>query len=244
MPLFRRNERSKSHPVLLPSNVLERLAKYGQDRYFGTEDVFDIDLWPSDYVRQLLELPLEQQVPWVERLAEIVAPAGGWAAYAAEDLLLLQIQPDSKDTTAIGRIIESSLQFQRTSGIWWAQLSPAEQLWWQRNHPAEGWLEARPARSPDSVTITPLAVGEERKLTLTTRGPRWRAMYVVRVTEDRYQVQLDYEDDDSRQRLRDPRGEARTLFAMYMDFGRGVPFPGIWVDPELEPFLTYPMPRV
>jgi hypothetical protein len=244
MPLFRRDDRDKCHPILLPPDVLERLSKHGEELYFGREDVYDIDMWPGDYLSALLALNADEQIRWVDRLAAIVAPVGGWAAYAAEALLLLQIKPDEKDTTGVGQIIESSLQFQRTSGVWWAQMSPAEQLWWQRHHPDEGWIDPRPAPTPDAVTLTPLEQGEERQLTLTSRGARGKAMYVVRLGEERYEVQLDYESDDGTQRVRDTRGEASGLFAMYVDFGRRVPFPGIWVDPELEPFLTYPMPRL
>jgi hypothetical protein len=56
-------------------------------------------------------------------------------------------------------------------------------------------------------------------------------------------LQLDYADDEGH-RLRDDRDQAGDLYDLYWRFGRGVPLPGLWVDPELEPFLRFPLPRI
>lgn len=171
MSLFGRSRergQAAAHPTFLPADIVARVEKHGKERYHGDNDPFDPDMWSSDYIHELRALSRDEQEKWVSALAAAVLPVGGWAVYGAEELLMSALGPPGH-ITGHGEIVEAALEFQRAGGVWWNALSPAEQVYWTAHHPDASWLEPRDPPSRDEVKITPLSVGEERKLSSLTR---------------------------------------------------------------------------
>jgi hypothetical protein len=69
-------------------------------------------------------------------------------------------------------------------------------------------------------------------------------MIVCRPSADAYVITLDYVDDEIGERKRDDRTSFSSLYDAYLDFGQNAPLPGVWVDPELERFLMFPLPTL
>lgn len=245
MGFFRRNAggRGDRGRALVTPDALERIANLGRARFEGNVDVWDT--WPSRYTFEIKALSPDELQRYLEALLEAVTAQGGWAIYGAEDIidgaLGFDGRPESGNVTR-DALFEAAIDFQRAIGVWWSALSPREQLFWRQRHPGEQWLAEREPPSRQDARITPLEVGQERKLSILSRARDSRGMLVAHRDPGRYVLELDYSDDDGN-RLRDQRDEAGDLYDLYWRFGRGIPAPGVWVDPEFEAFLPYPMPR-
>lgn len=240
MSIFGRKRTQGSQCPLLAGDAITRLASYGKAHYDGTVDVFD--MWPGNFVYEFSQLPAERQRSCLEALIERTVPDEGWAIYGAEDLLGGDLGRPGTDPLR-DALFEAYLQFQRSGGVWWNALSPQEHIFWEQRHPDEEWLHPKGAPSRETAQITPLPVGEERRLTMLSRAADAKGMYVVHREPGAYVLQLGYSDDEGNQ-LRDDRDQADDLYDLFMRFGRGMPFPGVWADPELEQFMLYPAPRL
>jgi hypothetical protein len=231
--------RGDAHPLITQDAVV-RLATHGRGRYDGTLDIWDT--WPSNFSYEFSALAPDEQKRCLAALVKTIVPHGGWAIYGAEDLLSANLESPGTDATR-DALFTSALEFQRNGGVWWNALSIQEQTFWRQRNPDEEWLEPKDPPSRETAKITPLPVGEERRITMLTRAADSKTTYVVHADEDRYVFQLDYADDNGN-RLRDDRDEADDLYDLYWRVGRGMPYPGLWVDPELEQFMPYPAPRL
>jgi hypothetical protein len=241
MGLFGKKRSDDVTAHFLSSGALERMAAYGEARYKGTDDPFDT--WPVNYTSELSALTPEQQERCVGALAEAVVSTGGWTVYGAEDLIMSVVGSPGKGSAARDTIFEAAIDFQRDTGIPWNALSALEKISWQNRHPGEEWLTPREPPTREQAGITPLPVGQERKLSTLTAAEDSKATYVVHAQEGKYLLQLDYPNDEGT-RLRYDQDEADDLYDLYLRLGRGLPIPGVWVDHEFEAFLPYPMPRI
>ncbi len=236
-----RGASSRAATQVLPTDVLARMAEYGQASWNLEYAILE----PAPFDEELGRMRPEAQAEWVAALSEEVLPVGGWAAYGAAEVLMKALgHPVQLESYCA--ILEASLQFQRDAGVWDSQLTPNEQLYWQEMHPEEIWLSRRDPPSRESARITPLAIGEERKLGAVTRRPDSNAIYVIHPEHERYMWLLDYPDSSSATggRLREERGTFGDLYDLYRALGQNSPLPGLWVHPELEQFLPFPAPRL
>jgi hypothetical protein len=224
----------------LPTGISNRMAEYGRARYRLEYDTFE----PGPFDERLGELAPDLLARWIVSLRSVVLPAGSWAVYgAAETLMRTVADPPESATDDYAAIIDASLEFQRRGGVWKAALSPRETMHWDQRHPGETWLARQFPPSRDAVEIQPLDIGGERKLTMFSHASDGRAMIVRRPSVDAYVITLDYVDDETGERKRDDRASFPSLYDAYLDFGQNA-LPGVWVDPELERFLTFPMPTL
>lgn len=245
MGIFRRKQdrpraTTQHGDLLITQDAIVRMASHGRGRYDGSLDIWD--MWPSKFTHAFSQMSAEEQARSLSALVKMIVPGGGWAIYGAEDLLGGYLPSPGSDPTR-DELFAASLEFQRDGGVWWGALSIQERMFWEQRHPGETWIEPIEPPSRDAAVITPLNVGEERRITLLNRAADSKATYVTHVAEGRYVFQLDYPDDNGN-RLRDDRDEADALYDLYWRIGRGMPFPGIWVDPELARFMAFPMPRL
>ncbi len=125
-------------------------------------------------------------------------------------------------------------------------MSVNEQVYWKSKHPDELWLARQTPPSRDAAAITPLAVGDERKLGSVTLRPDSNAIYVLRPKQDRYVWVRDFAGSSSSAgaRLREERGSFGDLYELYWTLGQNSQLPGLWVHPEYEPFLQFSLPRL
>jgi len=152
------------------------------------------------------------QHAWVTALSEEVLPVGGWAVYGASEVVM-KVMGHPVGLPAYCAILDASLELQRDAGVWESQMSPNEVIYWKERHPEEIWLPRREPPSRETASITPLAVGDERKLGSVTRRADSNAIYVLHPDTDRYVWLLDYPDSSSTAgaRLREERGAFEGL---------------------------------
>lgn len=240
---------SRKPPSMLPLNVVAWMEHKGQRLWWAQTgsskyDPFELPTDSFDPYTALSALSPDAQRSWVTELAAKVLPAGGWAVYGATDAVECGLMhSDALEIPAYVELYEASLQFQRSNGVWWTALSPAERSFWDQHHPNEVWLDRREPPSRDDASITPIPLGQERKLTVLADAPDSKATYVVHGDEGTYVWCLEYPDDEGN-RVRDARTDAHDLYELYFRTGQSLPFPGVWVDEEFEPFLPYPIPRI
>lgn len=228
-----------SRHSLVTDQVLAALADYGKAVYDGTPS--EGDAW--EFNSQFAMLEPEEQARCLESLVRAVVPDGGWALYGAEELIGPHLESPGSGDLLRDELFAATLDFQRRGGVWWNALSPREHLFWSERHPDEQWLEPRQPPSRETAQITPLAVGEERKLTMLNRSRDTQAIYVARPEETRYVMQLDYPAEDGT-RSREDNDEAADLYELYLRVARSMPFSGLWVEQEFEAFLPFPAPRL
>ena len=103
----------------------------------------------------------------------------------------------------------------------------------------------RAAPSRDAASISPLPLGQERKLSLLSSASDSKAIYVVHEEDDTYVWLLDSPDDSyPARRLREARETHTNLYDLYREVGGNMPVPSYWADPEFEAFFPFPSPRV
>jgi len=144
-----------------------RLANYGKGRYDGTLDVWDT--WPSSFICEFSALTPAEQKACLASLVSTIVPNGDWAICGGEELLGGYLDSPGSDPTRHA-LFEASLEFQRNRGVWWNALNIQEQMFWRERHPEEEWLPAREPPSREAASITPLSVGDERRITLLNRA--------------------------------------------------------------------------
>jgi hypothetical protein len=121
------------------------------------------------------------------------------------------------------------------------ELTGNERSYWHRKYRDEVWLEPVTARPAES-SLTPLAVGQERKLCVADASSDSKAIYVLHPAEGRYVWALDMPSEDGSGRTREERGHASSLSEIYTELGENLP-PSNWVDPEFAQFLPFPYSR-
>lgn len=139
------------------------------------------------------------------------------------------------------RLLDAALDFLRENGVPEIELTINERSYWHRKHPDEVWLEPVTARPAES-SLTPLAVGQERKLSVADASSDSKAIYVLHPAEGRYVWALDMPSEDGSGRAREERGHASSLSEIYAELGENLP-PSHWVDPEFAQFLPFPYSR-
>jgi hypothetical protein len=127
--------------------------------------------------------------------------------------------------------------------VWESQLSANERGYWGAQHPDEPWLVPRNPPSRETASISPLPIGDERRISVLSASEDSKALYVKHADENTYVWLLDMPDGLGG-RAREERGAAADLYELYSMLGQSTPVPGAWLDPEFEPFFPYPSPRL
>lgn len=206
------------------------MTEYGQQRLRDTDT-------PGPFHEELESLAEDDQRVWVEALSQAIIPVGGVAAYGASTLVQLCLS-NPVELDAYCRLLDAALAFLRESGVPEIELTINERSYWHRKHPDEVWLEPVTARPAES-SLTPLAVGQERRLCVADASSDSKAIYVLHPAEGRYVWALDMPSEDGAGWTREERGHASSLSEIYIELGENLP-PSHWVDPEFAQFLSFP----
>lgn len=229
MGLFSRKQDSGGE-ITVPEGIVAAMAEYGQQRLHDTDA-------PGPFHEELESLAADDQKAWVEALSQVIVPVGGVAAYGASTLVMLCLS-HPVELDAYCRLLDTALDYLRENGVPEIELTGYERSYWRRMHPDEAWLRAVTSRPAES-SLAPLAVGEERKLSVMDASPDSKAIYVLHSAEGRYVWALDIPSEDGSGRTREERGHASDLSELYADLGENLP-PSYWVDPEFAQFLPFP----
>ncbi len=209
------------------------MTEYGQRR------LRDADA-PGPVHEELESLAADDQKAWVEALSQVIVPVGGVTAYGASTLVMLCLN-HPVELAAYCRLLDTALDYLRAEGVPEVELSINERSYWRRRHPDQAWLQPVASRPAES-SLTPLAVSEERKLTVMDASPDSKAIYVLHSAEGGYVWALDMPSEDGSGRIREERGHAGTLSELYAELAENLP-PSYWVDPEFAQFLPFPYSR-
>jgi hypothetical protein len=191
-----------------------------------------------------LGLSQQDQEAYVDALAEAILPIGGWAVLGGADLLVKAIfEPD--DRPSYVSLLLAALELKRAVRVSDIALSLYEGEFWRQHNPGHEWLEPKsPPARPDAL-ISPLAIGEERKVGQHTSAPTSNLVLVRRTAEDRYLAFVDQEverGEPAKGRVEAPMREADNLYDIFVFLGES-PLANFWNHEELEPFCIYDRPR-
>src|SRR5262249_51906660 len=156
MGLFGRRQDSGGR-ITVPQSIVAAMTEYGQQRLRDTDA-------PGSFHEELELLTEDDQKAWVEALSQAIAPVGGVAAYGAYNLVVLCLN-NTVDFAVYCRLLDAAFDFLRENGVPEIELTVNERSYWLRKHPDGVWLEPVTARATES-SLTPLAVGQERKLSV------------------------------------------------------------------------------
>lgn len=201
---------------------------------FGQQRLRDADV-PGPFHRELESLASDDQKAWVEALSQAILPVGGVAAYGASTLVM-QCLDHPVELGSYRRLLDTSLEYLRAEGVPEIELTGHERSYWHAAHPDEAWRESVAAQPAES-SLAPLAVGQERKVSVLDSSPDSKAIYVLRSAEGMYVWALDMPSEDGSGRIREERGRASSLSEIYAELGTNMP-PSHWVDPGFAQFLT------
>lgn len=231
----------KTKPVALPADIVAQMARYGQDRWNLKYGIFD----PGPWETLLRSMPTDEQRAWISALSDVVVPVGGWASYGAEDTVM-KAMGNPVDLPAYCAILDAALGFQRSAGVWEAQLSPNEIIYWRTQHPGELWLAPADPPAREMAVITDLAVGQERRVAVMSKIPDSNEVYASRPEAGRYVaiVEAPVERGTDRGRVRNEADSTGSLYDLYYNIGQQMRLPNHWVDPELEPFFPFACPKI
>jgi hypothetical protein len=239
----------KARPASLPADIVAKMAKYGKNRRYPPHDVYEIlalDPYESgSFIDTLRAMPPDEQRGWISALSDAVVPVGGWAAYGAADFVM-PVASSLGDLAAYKSIVEASLQFQRSSGVWESDLSGNERIFWEVNHPGEQWMTPTSPPSRDAAVIADLPVGQERKVVVMSAILDSNEVYASHPEAGRYVaiVEAPVERGEDRGRVRNEADSAESLYDLYCKLGQHMRISNHWVHPELEPFFPYPTPQI
>jgi hypothetical protein len=220
---------------------MAELARYGQDRWNGEVTAFEV----SPFDEQLARMTPDQLRGWVGRLSPAVISAGGWAVLGAQYLMMPR-DAQLKDLPGYWAIMDAALGFQRDSGVWEFQLAPQERAYWHQRHGDEPWLPRREPPSREVAVITPLPVGQERKIAVMTKHADSNEVYVSHPDPDRYVaiVEAPVERGSDRGRVRNEADSEGSLYDLYLKISQAMGLPNQWTDHEFDRFLPFPAPRI
>jgi hypothetical protein len=230
--LFGRKQDS-GNQITVPEGIVHAITEYGQQRLRDTDA-------PGPFHEELESLAPDDQKAWVESLGQAIVPVGGVAAYGASTLVMLSLN-HPVELDAYCRLQDAALDYLRAEGVPEVELSGYERSYWRGKHPDEAWLQPAPSR-PTESSLTALAVGEERKLSVADASPDSKAIYVLHPAEGKYVWALDRPSEDGAGRIREERGQAGSLGEIYAELGENLP-PSHWLDPEFAQFLSFPYSR-
>jgi hypothetical protein len=229
MGLFGRKQ-GQGGQINVSADIVPAMTEYGQQRLRDTDA-------PGPFHEELESLAADDQKAWVEALSQAIIPIGGVAAYGASTLVMLCLN-NPVELDAYCRLLDTALDYLRESGVPEMELTIYERSYWLRQHPDEAWLQPVTSR-PTESSLTPLAVGQERKISVLDASPDSKAIYVLHLTEGKYVWALDMPSEDGSQRIREERGHASKLSEVYAALGENLP-PSHWTDPEFAQFLPFP----
>lgn len=240
----------------LPKDVVSQMAIYGKIDWSkascgrtGIElDPRALDsqaMWET-YIRSYMELARADEDGFLTDLAQAVVPIGGWSAYGAERLLMDVVSGHPKDHPGYVQIMDASVAFLRSNGVPPMLVSGYEwDHWINSGGTIDTWINRRPLPPRESTVISPLAVGETRKVAQDTNYPGSNMTFVRADAPDSFAwvTEARYSDEDPTRSQWDNES-ATALYDLYIRIGFAAQIPTCWYDPELEPFFPLPQPSI
>jgi hypothetical protein len=223
------------------------LERFGRSEYDPTENRWP---WPSSALEFLAPMYERYQADpdgFMATLARIADETGGWAAYGAEKLMFeVAGGRDSEELSVYDRIMKASLGFLRSLGVPPKMLTGYEWNYWlETGGTIESWIPRRPMPTQDEAPISPLRIGEIRRLAQIFPDPESNMFLVQRAQDGSYCWTVDarYSDEDTRRTQRVHK-TSDSLHDLYAQIGLSLQTPPYWCDRELEPYIPLPSPSL
>jgi len=221
--------------------------RFGRSEYDPVENRWP---WPSstlDFVAPMYERYQADPDGFMATLANIADETGGWAAYGAEKLMFeIAGGSGSEELSVYDRIMKASLGFLRSLGVPPKMLTGYEWDYWLRiGGTIESWIPRRPTPTQDEAPISPLGIGQTRRLAQLFPDPESNVFLVQRAQDGSYCWIIDarYSDEDTR-RTRRVHKTSHSLHDLYAQIGLSLQTPPYWCDSGLEPYIPLPSPSL
>lgn len=204
--------------------------------------------WPSawqDFVSPMLHRCMADQDAFLNSLADIATQYGGLVSYGAEQLMI-EVAYGRPDHPACRQIMDASIAFLRTSGIPPMKVTGHEwRHWTDSGGTVQTWVRWRPAPSESRARISPLVVGESRRVAQLRAAEDSNVFLVERAEDGRYRWIVDARrGDDDPTRTRWVHVTAGSLHELYVRVGLALQSPPYWCHAELEPYIPLPRPAI
>ena len=229
---------------LLPSDIVSILERYGRHRIAPHSSGEPSPLEPG--WEPIIPIEFEMKVrpepqKYIEALAEVIIPIGGWAAYGAAELAL-DVAEHDLDNIAYRDLFVAGLHVRREAQVPWVMLNSFDHAYWAEAHPNEEWLPERHPPPRERAVISALEVNQERRVAEVSPGGDSKIIFITRPAPDRYAMVIEHPQDDGT-RTRGVMYEAGNLYDAYAGLGQQV-IAHFWNDPEFEPFCKHVAPQI
>jgi hypothetical protein len=223
----------------LPADIVARMERYGRVRFEGlTTDETDAT------EQRFRSLSQREKEAYVDALATVLGPVGGWPCLGAANLLV-KTMFEPEDHRGYAALLMASLEFQRAARVSEIALSIHEMEFWHRHAGSDAeWLEPRFPPTREEAAIAAFAIGEEREICRYTGADDSNRVFVALGEDNRYRAVVDQPINrvtDPR-RVRSPIFESGNAYDVYAFMGKN-PMAHYWNHPELEPFCLFGRPR-
>lgn len=228
----------------LPLDLVSRMERFGK---WEIDPVRSRDDGPAVFQetqQPLIELSRSDPAGFIRVLAGACLPVDGWAAYGAERTVVNLIGTDSTEPEWLA-LLDASIAFLRLNFV--PPIRVAQYAWLRfidTGGTSNTWLQLRPVPDRASVAITPLSVGELRRLLIM--GPESNANVVLLTHggHDDFITLIDArQSDEDPTRVRWEHKRADTLYDLYLEVASSCQV-WEWAEPELEPFFPAPKARI
>ena len=228
----------------MPPTLTEQAIRFGKFEYDGIDSDDD-----AAEIAQEITIPLYQesqrdQAAFLRRLADEVAPAGGWAAYGA-DRLVWDLLTDStlKESDDFRRVMVASIAFMRDNGVPPMKVRPYQwDHWVNQGGTHATWLPMRPPPDRNEAKLAPLRAGELRRVATLVGG---NFMLVRPESDEKVAIVIEgRRSDDDPSRVQWDYETHPSLYDAFVRIGLNQQVPCPWFDPELEPFFPLPPSRI
>lgn len=216
--------------------MMERFGRHEIDVMASTDDGYAVFQATQEPV---LDAARTDPEGFVKALADACVPVGGWAADGA-NRTVVNLVGSSPPGAGWTRILDASLEFLRSNYVPPSRIPPyAWQRFLQTGGTPNTWIPLRPPPDRHSVSLTPLAPGETRRLVKIAPAPDANVI-LVRREGDEYVAIIDARwSDDDPTRSQSEWKRASDQYDPYLDLAYSSRV-WDWVDPEIEPFFPAP----
>lgn len=222
----------------LPDNVVPMMERFGRAEFDSNYDDDPLSIWPECQV-PLQEFARTDPAGFLQNLAEAVLPTGGWAAYGASHTVFNIVNPPDRAGAAFEAIMDAAIDFLRRNRVPPFRITGHERDYWiAAGGSMADWIPTRPVPTLEEAPISPLGIGESRRLAQLTAAADSNLLFLRHADAGGYVVVIDskWSNDDPRRGQNDWM-TADTLYELYVQVGRSMGETPFEYDSELEPYF-------
>jgi hypothetical protein len=231
----------------LPTDIVSMMERFARIELGIDSPANSMEVW--DTLQQpLAGFAKDEPTRFMDELRDAVRDASGLAKYGAAHTVNNLVPPDAVGGDAYTDLLDGDLQYLRDSGLPPNRTTGFEwQRWIASGGTAETWIPMRPAPTPDTVSVTPLAANERRKVAEVAAGDEINLIVIEHGEGDRLLAHIATKrgpDSELPPSSGPPWKHSESLFELYRNVALALQIPPLWCDAELAPFFPLAPPSI